>query len=149
MMAHPAESFLMTSCGIESDEEMKRLGLFLAAHTVMDTRLISAIVNAELNKIGGAGLFTLDGLRDLVIAVSGATFGQHLARARDASLIPPRAIDIATEINTARNSFVHFVPLRFGVPDYNGQRITTEAGFRRCMDDVFEFLQLVPFYNVT
>lgn len=33
----------MTTCGIRDDDELRRLGSFLVAHTVMDTYLISVL----------------------------------------------------------------------------------------------------------
>lgn len=143
---HQIERMLLTACGVQGDEQLRRLGIFLIAHTVMDTRLISVLVDNEAGKIGGAGLLSLDKLQNLSDEISRHTFKRHLEEAR--ALIPPRAVNIAEEVNRGRDAFVHFKRDRFELPRYSGQKMTEEEGFRVCMDAIQEFLLLVPFRNI-
>ena len=143
---HPVERQLLAFCGIDDDEQFRRLGIFFVAHTVMDTRLISALVDCEVEQMGGGGLLSLEQLQKISDAVSSLNFKKHLDQAR--RLIPSRAADIAEEINRARDSFVHFKRGRFELPRYSGQQVTEEEGFRVCMEAIQEFLHLVPFRYV-
>jgi len=54
-----------------------------------------------------------------------------------------------TSINEARNCLLHWKRDRFSLPVYRGQDVTTETGFRTCMDDVLRFIQVVPFASPT
>ena len=141
---HSVEGQLLTACGIREDEQLRRLGIFLIAHTVMDTRLISVLV-AHKN-VEGVGLLSFDQQKAITSGDSHSTFKGHLQAA--GALIPERATEIADEINRGRDAFVHWKRDRFQLPQYNGHAVTTAEGFRVCMDDVQEFLHLVPFHSV-
>ncbi len=143
---HPVEGQLLTACGIREDEQLRRLGIFLIAHTVMDTHLISVVVDHEVGKLGGAGALSFDRQQAITDSVSRLTFNDHLQAARP--LIHERAAKIAEEINRGRDAFVHWKRARFELPHYNEHAVTTAEGFRVCMDAVQEFLLLVPFYSV-
>ena len=142
---HPMERYLMTTCGLGSDEELRRLGSFLVAHTVMDTHLISVLVDRELGKLGGAGAVSFDRQREITDGISRRTFKDHLRESR--SSVPERAAQIAEEVNRGRDAFVHWKHSRFELPRYDGQLVTEEPGFRVCMDAIQEFLLAVPFHN--
>jgi hypothetical protein len=45
---------------------------------------------------------------------------------------------------TRENAFVHAPPGRTGPLAYRGRDVTTEEGWRQCMDDVLQFLLAVP-----
>jgi hypothetical protein len=145
MMRHPVEQQLLTACGITDEAQLRRLGIFLVAHTVMDTHLVSVLVDHEAGKVGGAGVLSLDHIRTLSDDITSRTFKQHLNAAR--GVICSRAVEIADEINRGRDAFVHFKRDRFMVPHYHNQPVTEEAGFEACMNDVQEFLNLVPWRN--
>lgn len=140
---HPTEQWLMTTCHLVDDEQVRRLGIFFAAHTVMDTHLISRLVDHEFGKIGGIGVLSPERQREITDKIALLTFGQHLVQARP--LIPERGAQIAEEVNRARDAFVHFKRARFEPPHYEGQPVLEDPGFRACMDVVREFLFLVPF----
>src|SRR5262245_22159259 len=103
---HPVETRLLSACRIDNEEKLRRLGVFLVAHTVMDTHLISVLLDHEAGKVGGAGVLSLNAIRDLSDGIARHTFARHLNDAR--GLIPPRAVEIAEEINRGRDAFVHF-----------------------------------------
>jgi hypothetical protein len=140
------ERYLMTSCGLHNDDQLRRLAVFLAAHTVMDTRLISVLVDHEMGKHGGAGVLSIERQQDISDDVARLTFKEHLRAATP--LVPTRAVEIADEVNRARDAFVHWKRGRFELPRYNGQAVVGPEGFQACMDDVHQFLiSLVPFRN--
>ena len=141
---HPVEGQLLTACGMREDEQLRRLGIFLIAHTVMDTHLISVLVAHKI--VDGVGLLSFDQQKASTSTDSRSTFKGHLQAARP--LIPEAAAKIAEEINRGRDAFVHWKRDRFELPHYNGHAVTTAEGFRVCMDDVQAFLQLVPFHYV-
>jgi hypothetical protein len=145
MSCHPVEQRLLSACGVATDQQLRRLGIFLVAHTVMDVHLISVLVDHEIGRIGGVGLLSFEQQRNISHTVSRLTFAQHLQQAR--SLIPARAAAIAEEVNRGRDSFVHFKQDRFELPHYDGLLVTDDAGFQACMNGVQEFLHLVPLLN--
>jgi hypothetical protein len=136
------EKYLRDSCGLQDEEQLRRLGIFLVAHTIMDTHLISVLIDNEAGKIDGAGLLSPERLRSLSDEIARHTFKKHLDDAR--GLIQSQAAAIAEEINRGRDAFVHFKRGRFELPRFNGQPVTEEDGLRGCMDAVREFLLLVP-----
>ena len=142
---HPVEGQLLTACGIREDEQLRRLGIFLIAHTVMDTHLISVLLDHEIGKVGGIGLLSHERLQLLSDDLSHHTFKKHFDQARAHGLISDRAAQIAEEVNRGRDSFVHFKRYRFELPCYDGQPVVEEEGFRVCMDAIQEFLLLIPF----
>jgi hypothetical protein len=111
----------------------------------MDTRLISVLVDREVGKLGGAGVVSLDRLRAIADDIARQTFNAHLKHAQPS--IPPRAVQIAEELNRGRDAFVHWKRDRFELPRYSGQLVTEEEGFCVCMAAVQEFLLAVPFHN--
>jgi len=142
---HQIERYLRDSCDVRDDEKFRRLGIFLLAHTVVDTHLISVLVADQIKD--GVGLVSLEEIQHISDReTSHSTFKMHLERAR--ALIPSRAGEIAEKVNQGRDAFVHFKRGRFELPRYDGQDITTAEGFRVCMDAVNEFLLLVPFQAI-
>jgi len=75
--------------------------------------------------------------------VAQGTFGTHLGRV--SAGLPGDMSEIADKVNDARNALLHWKRDRFSLPVYKGQDVTTEPGFRACMEDVLRFLQTVPF----
>jgi hypothetical protein len=106
----------------------------------MDRRLITLGLMSEINARGG---LSLAAIQDLADEIAAETFGPHLARA--ASRLPVGMETIASDMNKARNAFLHWKRNRFLLPIYKGLDITTDAGFRTCMEDILLFLQTVPF----
>jgi hypothetical protein len=146
MDIHPAERLLRQACALESYERFHRVSYLLLAHAVMDRRLASALVDAEVTRRGGIAMIGLDELRSLAATIArDGTFGGHLRQARSA--IGEQAGKIADDVNETRNAFVHDAPGWSGPPKHRGQDVGTAEGFRTCMDDVMLFLQLVPFHN--
>jgi len=140
---HTVERRFLATCGLQDDEQLRRIGVVLIAQTIVDRHLISVLVEHEAGKVGGAGVMDIDALTHLSEEICALTFAQHLQRAR--GLIPARAAEIAGEIERARTTFVHFKRNRFELPHYNGNPVAETTGFRACMDAVQEFLTLVPF----
>jgi hypothetical protein len=117
--------------------------MLLLAHAVVDTRLIArALFKTISQRSGGHGL-SLATIQDIADEVAKGTFGTHLKRVRER--LPGETADIAEQLNNARNALLHWERERPGLPVYKGQAVTTEAGFRACMDDVLRFIQNVPF----
>lgn len=143
---HPMEQYLMTTCRLRDAEQVRRLGIFFAAHTVIDTHLISWLVDHEFGKVGGVGVLSRERQQQITDEIARLTFAKHLDQARP--LIPDRAASIAEEVNRGRDAFAHFKRNRFESPRYKGQVVMEEDGFRACMDAVQELLLLVPFRNV-
>src|SRR5262245_2011021 len=53
---HPAERLLRQACALESYERFHRVSYLLLAHAVMDRRLVSVLVGAEITRRGGTAL---------------------------------------------------------------------------------------------
>ncbi|SRR5712691_4225791 len=137
---HPLEDYLLETFEIDRSA-LNRLALFLLAHVLIDTRLISVALLKAVSEGGGLSLTEIEGIAD---KFGKGTFGPHLDRVR--TLIPSRCVEIAEKVNDTRNGLLHWRRERaFRSADYNGQDVTTETGFGPCMDDVLEFIQTVPF----
>jgi hypothetical protein len=106
-------------------------------------RLIARAMFKEISdRSAGKGL-PLTTIQEIADQVASGTFGTHLGRVSDG--LPGDTGEIANEINEARNGLLHWRRDRFSLPVYKGENLTTEEGFRSCMDDVLRFIQLVPF----
>ena len=133
------QTFRLDSIGLQ------RVGLFLLAHVLIDTHLIA---HALFNTILTSERRTEDGLRltdieEIADEMAQGTFGKHLDRVKAG--LPGDTGEIAGAINEARNALLHWRRDRFSLPVYKGQDVTTEPGFRACMEDVLRFIQTVPF----
>jgi len=122
---------------------LQRVGLFLLAHVLIDTRLIArAMFKTISDRSAGIGL-PLTVIQGIADEVAQGTFGTHLGRV--SAGLPGDMSEIADKVNDARNALLHWKRDRFSLPVYKGQDVTTEPGFRACMEDVLRFLQTVPF----
>jgi hypothetical protein len=134
---HPWRPFL-EQFGIQP-QELERLALFLLAHAHLDRWLIHAIaLKGFSDRVkSGAVIADPDAAMDALIAqYAGGPFGDHMHRANRDGLLRPDMFSICDKVNEARNHFLHWKPGRFRVPSYQGQPVTTEAGFVQCLSDV-------------
>jgi len=139
---HYLERYVRETFGLD-EVGLRRVAVFLLAHVLVDTRLISrAMFKTISERSGGHGL-SLKTIQEIADEVAEGTFGQHLARVR--AELPSDTGEIAREINEARNGLLHWKRDRFSLPVYKGKDVTTEQGYRSCMDDVLRFVQVVPF----
>ena len=138
--SHPLEEYILKTFQLDWDG-LGRLALFLLAHVLVDTRLIAIAMFKEVSKGGGLSLTKIQAIAD---EVANGTFGLHLERVRQ--YLPEWCAEIAEEMNKARIALLHWKRDRFSLPEYKGQDVvTSDEGFRRCMDDVLRFIQTVPF----
>jgi hypothetical protein len=122
---------------------LRRVAVFLLAHVLVDTRLIArAMLKMVSDQSAGCGL-PLTTIQDIAEEVANGTFGTHLDRI--SAGLPGDTAEIAKAMNQARNHLLHWKRNRFSLPVYKGQDVTTEPGFRPCMEDALRFLQTVPF----
>jgi hypothetical protein len=136
------ERYIRQTFGLDS-KGLQRVGLFLLAHVLIDTRLIArAMFKTISDRSAGVGL-PLTVIQGIADEVAQGTFGTHLCRVSTG--LPGDMSEIADKINEARNALLHWRRDRFSLPVYKGQDVTTEPGFRACMEDVLKFLQTVPF----
>jgi hypothetical protein len=119
---------------------LRRLGFFLLAHVVIDTRLIALALFKAVSQREGMSLTEIQALAD-DLAERG--FLVHLDKVRDE--LPPGCAEIAEQVNKARNDLLHWKHDRHALPVYEEQEVVSDEGFRRCMDDVMRFIQTVPF----
>lgn len=122
---------------------LHRVAVFLLAHVLVDTRLIArAMFKTISERSAGQGL-PLTAIQAIADEVANGTFGTHLDRVKEG--LPGDTSEVAEGINKARNGLLHWKRDRFSLPVYKGQDVTTETGFRACMDDALRFIQTVPF----
>ena len=139
---HHVERCVRDTFGLD-EVGLRRVAVFLLAHVLVDTRLIARAMFKEISdRSAGKGL-PLTTIQEIADQVASGTFGTHLGRVSDG--LPGDTGEIANEINEARNGLLHWKRDRFSLPVYKGENLTTEEGFRSCMDDVLRFIQLVPF----
>jgi len=139
---HHVERYVRDTFGLD-EVGLRRVAVFLLAHVLVDTRLIArAMFRMIGDRSAGCGL-PLPAIQDIADEVANGTFGTHLARV--SAGLPVDTAEIAKAMNEARNNLLHWKRNRFSLPDYKGQDVTTESGFRACMEDVLRFLQTVPF----
>lgn len=136
---HPLEEYVLKTFELDRTG-LTRLGFFLLAHVLIDTRLIALALFKAVSEEGGLPLSRIQTLADEAAA---RTFGVHLDKVR--ALLSDENSEIAAEINKARNALLHWKRDRFGLPEYKGQDVRSDDGFRRCMDDALRFIQTVPF----
>ncbi|HKW91395.1 MAG TPA: hypothetical protein VJX92_05810 [Methylomirabilota bacterium] len=140
--AEHVERYIRDTFGLD-EVGLRRVAVFLLAHVLLDTRLISrAMFKTISDRSAGTGL-PLTAIQAIADEVANGTFGMHLSRVRDG--LPGDTGEIAEKINEARNALLHWSRDRFSLPVYKGQDVVTEEGFRACMEDVLRFLQTVPF----
>jgi len=137
--SHPLENYLLTTFQLDNGR-LNRLGFFLLAHVLIDTRLIALALFKAVSEEGGAPLSRIQTLAD---EAAERAFGVHLDKVR--AYLSDENADIAAEINKARNALLHWKRDRFSLPEYKGQDVLSDDGFRRCMDDALRFIQTVPF----
>jgi hypothetical protein len=94
---------------------LTRLGFFLLAHVLIDTRLIALALFKAVSEEGGVPLGRIQTLAD---EAAERTFGVHLDKVR-ADLSDENA-QIAEELNKARNALLHWKRDRFSLPEYKG-----------------------------
>lgn len=139
---HHVERYIRDTFRLD-ETGLHRVAVFLLAHVLVDTRLIArAMFKAISEQSAGQGL-PLTAIQAIADQVAKGTYGTHLGRVKDG--LPGDTGEIAEGINEARNALVHWERDRFSLPVYKGQDVTTETGFRACMDDVLRFIQTVPF----
>lgn len=139
---HHIEHYVRQTFGLD-EIGLKRVAVFLLAHVLVDTRLISrAMFKTISERSAGHGL-PLTTIQEIADEAANGTFGDHLTQA--SAGLPDDTSEIAREINKARNALMHWKRGRFSLPVYKEQDVTTEAGFQTCMDDVLRFIQTVPF----
>jgi hypothetical protein len=139
---HDVERRLRETFGLDASG-VRRVGMFLLAHAVVDTHLIARAMFKEISRqSAGAGL-PRSKIEAIADKVAKGAFGAHLERVRAG--LPDDTADIAKRLNDARNALLHWERQRSSLPVYKGQIVTTESGFRACMDDVLRFIQAVPF----
>jgi hypothetical protein len=144
-MEHQIERYVCDTFGLD-EAGLRRVALFLLAHALVDTHLIArALFKTIPERSGGDGL-SLSAIQAIADDVSKGTFGTHLERVRGG--LPDDTTDIAKQLNHARNALVHWRRERSSLPVYKEQAVTTESGFRACMDDVLRFIQTVPFPHI-
>jgi hypothetical protein len=136
---HPLEAYVLTTFQLDHPG-LTRLGFFLLAHVLIDTRLIALALFKAVSEEGGVPLSRIQTLAD---EVAERTFGVHLDKVR--AHLSDENIEIAEEMNKARNALLHWKRDRFSLPEYKGQDVRSDDGFRRCMDEVLRFFQTVPF----
>ncbi len=112
----------------------------------VDTRLIARAVFKRVREEGAESGLPLMRIQEIADEAAEGTFGIHLGRVSTG--LPDDTHGIATDIE-ARNCLLHWKRDRFSLPVYRGQDVTTETGFRTCMDDVLRFIQVVPFATPT
>jgi hypothetical protein len=143
---HHVERYVRDTFGLD-EIGLRREAVFLLAHVLVDTRLIArALFKRVSEEAAGSGL-PLMRIQEIAEEVAEGTFGIHLGRVRPG--LPGDTSGITTDINEARNGLLHWKSDRFSLPIYRGQDVTTETGFRTCMDDVLRFIQVVPFATPT
>lgn len=128
------EQFLVASFDL-NPRRLRRLGVFLLAHATVDWWLIRSVeeatpIKAEIE----------DAIGRLKKAAAG-TFRAHVNQARAKNLITPAAEEFLTELNRARDEFLHWGPDRNSFPVYLGYDVTTPTGLRVCLQDVMRFFQ--------
>ena len=139
---HRVERRVCDTFGLD-EVGLRRLAVFLLAHVLIDTHLIARAMFKKISdRSAGHGL-PLTTIQQIADEVADGTFGTHLGRVRAG--LPTDMGDIADKINEARNNLLHWNRDRFSLPVYKEQAVTTESGFRICMDDVLTFIQIVPF----
>lgn len=138
---HPFARNLMEALRLDA-ERLHRLGLFLLGHARVDFHMIGAVAMYEVKIRDAAG--RIDEMRAIADEAAEGAFGKHLQAAKERGLLTAEAESIASELNRARNAFVHWTRDRFSLPVYKGQDVTTEEGLRACLDDVLRFTFAVP-----
>jgi len=137
--SHPLEDYVLQTFQLDH-AGLTRLSFFLLAHVLIDTRLIALALFKAVSEEGGVPLSRIQTLAD---EAAERTFGVHLDKVR--ALLSDENVKIAEEMNKARNALLHWKRDRFSLPEYKGQDVLSDDGFRRCMDEVLRFIQTVPF----
>ncbi len=142
---HHVERYVRDTFGLD-EVGLRRVAVFLLAHVLVDTRLITRALFKTINERSGGQGLPLTTIQEIADEVANGTFGTHLDGVKDG--LPGGTDEIADGINKARNALLHWKRDRFSLPVYRGQDVTTEVGFRACMDDVLKFIEMVPFVNL-
>jgi hypothetical protein len=139
---HHVEQYVRDTFGLD-EVGLRRVAVFLLAHVLVDTRLIARAMFKEISdRSAGQGL-PLTTIQEIADEAADGAFGTHLGNV--SAGLPSDMTEIAEKINKARVALLHWKRGRFSLPVYKGQDLTTEEGFRSCMDDVLRFIQVVPF----
>src|SRR5262249_30101455 len=138
-LPHPLEKYVRDSYGFDA-ERLRRLGVFLLGHTLIDQRLIAAVGAGIAKERGGYAKLTLDGWQEIVKISAKRTFLRHFREATKRGLVPAHVVAIAEEANRCRDHFLHFSPERVARVMYRGVDVTSEEGLRLFLDDLLDFL---------
>jgi hypothetical protein len=100
--SHPLEDYLLKTFQLDQTG-LNRLGFFLLAHIVIDTRLIALALFKAVSEQGGVPLSRIQMLAD---DAANGTFGVHLDKVR--AHLTVECTEIAEELNKARNALLHW-----------------------------------------
>lgn len=139
---HRVERYIRDTFGLDT-VGLRRVAVFLLAHVLVDTRLIARALFKKISEESAGSGLPFRAVQQIADEVANGTFGTHLSEVRAG--LPGDTGDIAKELNEARNALMHWKRDRFSLPIYKGQEVTTDPGFRSCMDDVLRFIQTIPF----
>jgi hypothetical protein len=122
---HPLEYALKQLFKI-NDDELHRLAVFILAHALVDDFLTGHV----LMQRGLSGVLGPDAKR-----LPREFFGRRLKRAKGS--LPSPEYQIARDLNTARNDFLH----RRRIPKYRGAPVTTTQGLSSVLNDALIFMK--------
>jgi len=139
---HHVDRYVCDTFGLDIDG-LRRVAVFLLAHVLVDTRLIARDLFKTISEQSAGSGLPLTAIQEIADKVAKRTFKERLDSVRAG--LPVDTGDIAQQLNKARNDLMHWKRGRFLAPVYKGQDVSTDEGFRACMDDVLRFIQTVPF----
>lgn len=141
--SHPLVPQLLSNFRVD-DRGLQRLGLFMMAHANIDIRLIALAIEDEIRARGGNAALSLDDRGEISDQMAAHTFLAHLKQATSRGLLPDEYANIARDLNTTRDNFLHWNRHRGFRAIYQGQDVSTDEGFTRSMDDATRFLMNIP-----